>query len=109
MKIKKLVKEVDVLMECLMNRGFRNRDRLLRKLIEESGEYAEAIEYNNGSTRKIAKYAGLVSAKEKLDEEVVDLVMITLALAHIEGFSIKKVLLQIFDKLNLREKEYHKK
>jgi NTP pyrophosphatase (non-canonical NTP hydrolase) len=103
-----LVNDVDKLIGLLGERGYGSRDRLFRKLAEETGEYAEAIEYLNGSTRKVAKFAGKETPEEKLKEEVSDMVMMGLALARVEGMHVKDVLLEIYRKLSLREDEYQK-
>lgn len=75
-----------------------NRDRLFRKLIEEIGEYAEAIEFENGSTNKKKKF-GDVSADDMLEEEICDVVMMALALARYEGLNIRTVLKNVSKKL----------
>jgi NTP pyrophosphatase (non-canonical NTP hydrolase) len=100
-----LLDDVDYQIHLLRERGYGNRERLFRKLIEEAGEYGEAIEYDNGSTRKKAKFKG-EDPKEKLKEEVVDIVMVGLALASIEELCVEDVLDILIDKLALRQKEY---
>jgi len=75
-----------------------NRDRLFRKLMEEIGEYAEAIEFENGSTNKKKKF-GDVSADDMLEEEICDVVMMALTLARYEGLEIRTVLENISKKL----------
>jgi len=100
-----LIREVNELIDLVKKRGYGERDRLLRKLLEETGEYCEAIEYAHGATRKIEKFKG-ISPGEKLVEEIADVTMVALALASIEGASIQNVLEIIRQKLNLRETEY---
>jgi NTP pyrophosphatase (non-canonical NTP hydrolase) len=94
-----LVFEVEDLIRNLRERGFDNRDRLFRKLVEETGEYAEAIEYNNGSTKKVEKFKDKETPSEKLEEEIVDIFMITLALGQIERLSMAEMLKRLRDKL----------
>lgn len=94
-----LIFEVEDLIRNLRERGFDNRDRLFRKLVEETGEYAEAIEYNNGSTKKVEKFKDKETPSEKLEEEIVDIFMITLALGQIEGLSMAEMLKRLRDKL----------
>ena len=67
-----------------------------------------AIEYANGSTRKVAKLSSECTPQEKLHEEVSDLVMMGLALARVDGLTIEDVLINIKNKLILREGEYQK-
>jgi NTP pyrophosphatase (non-canonical NTP hydrolase) len=100
-----LLNNVDWQMNLLRDRGYGDRERLFRKLIEEAGEYGEAIEYDNGSTRKMAKFSG-TNPKDKLHEEVVDVVMVGLALAGTEGLKVRDVLEMIVDKLSLRQREH---
>lgn len=100
-----LVMDVDRLIGLLKDRGYGSRDRLLRKLFEEIGEYCEAIEYSNGSTRKVQKFKG-IDPKSKLSEEISDVVMVALALARTEGLDISSVLEIIKEKLGWRETEY---
>lgn len=96
------------LIGLLKDRGYNDRDRLFRKLIEEAGEYAEAMEYERGATRKVAKYQGETTPKEKLTEEISDVVMVALALARTEGLMIEDVLSIINRKLGEREDEYQR-
>lgn len=105
-KEKSIIKQTEFLIHDLKNRGFNSRDRLFRKLVEELGEYAEAIEYNNGSTRKKAKFKNKATPKQKLQEEIVDIFMVTIALAYIEDLSIIEMLKKIIDKLGERKKEH---
>lgn len=95
------------LIGLLKNRGYNTRDRLIRKLCEETGEYCEAVELANGATRKLAKYPN-VSPQNKLAEEISDVVMVGLALARIEGLMIEDVLDIINRKLGEREEEYQR-
>lgn len=94
-----LIDQVEDLIKNLRERGFDNRDRLFRKMAEEFGEYAEAIEYYNGSTRKVEKFKDKATPKEKLEEEIVDMFMIVLALGGIEGFSTCEMLERLKSKL----------
>lgn len=103
-----LLKETNKHIEALKLRGFDDRDRLLRKLQEEAGEYAEAVSYSYGDSRKVRKFDGKISPTEKLQEEVVDLTMIALALANLDGLKVADVLGRINEKLSLREEEYWK-
>ena len=100
-----LLDDVDHLIQSLRERGYGGRERLFRKLIEEAGEYGEAIEFHNGSTRKKAKFAG-EDSKEKLAEEAADIVMVALALAKTEGLDIRSVLDVITEKLSIRQMEH---
>ena len=75
-----------------------NRDRLFRKLMEEIGEYAEAIEFENGSTHKKKKF-GDANPDDMLEEEVCGIAMMVLALARYEGLEIRTVLENISKKL----------
>jgi len=102
-----LVQEVNNLIDGLRVRGYTNRDRLLRKMIEEMGEYAEAVEYHNGATRKVKKFKGKDS-KKMLREEISDLIMVGFALAKVDGYKIEDVLMSIRDKLSKREAEHQK-
>jgi len=103
----KLIEETQELIRLLKERGFNNRDRLFRKLVEETGEYAEAIEFSNGSTRKVKKYSN-IDPKDKLQEEICDIVMVALALASKEDLFIVDCLSRIRDKLSVIEKDYQK-
>lgn len=100
-----LVGHVDKLIGLLSARGYGDRDRLLRKLMEEVGEYCEAIEYANGATRKIEKFDG-IDPQAKLKEEISDVVMVALALARIDGHLTADILEVIKEKLGWREAEY---
>jgi NTP pyrophosphatase (non-canonical NTP hydrolase) len=94
-----LTEEVEDLIANLRERGYDNRDRLFRKLVEETGEYAEAIEYNNGSTKKVEKFKGKATPQEKLEEEIVDIFMIAVALGQLEGLRLPEMLKRLRDKL----------
>lgn len=102
------ISKANDLIGLLKDRGFGERDRLFRKLVEEVGEYAEAIEYEQGAERKVAKFEGKVSPKEKLVEEVVDVVIVALALARIEGLRVEGVLGAINSKLGDVEEEFQR-
>jgi phosphoribosyl-ATP pyrophosphohydrolase len=78
-----------------------NRDRLLRKLMEEIGEYCEAVEFENGSTHKVKKF-GDANPSDMLEEEVCDIVMMALALARYEGLEIRAVLENVSKKLGIK-------
>lgn len=100
-----LIVEVNRLIKLLPYRGYGDRDRLLRKLLEEMGEYAEAIEFDNGASRKIEKFKDK-DPKEKIKEEISDVIMVALALASCEGLNVEDILEIIISKLSEREKEY---
>jgi len=102
-----LICNVDYLLKSLKDRGYGNRERLFRKMIEEAGEYGEAIEYYNGATRKVKKFQGK-DAKEMLREEISDLVMVGLALASLDDLGIEDVLTRIKNKLERREEEHRR-
>jgi NTP pyrophosphatase (non-canonical NTP hydrolase) len=99
LRTQNLILDVQTLINNLENRGFDSRDRLLRKLVEEVGEYCEAIEYFNGSSKKVKKLQDVATPQEKLKEEIVDVVMMGLALARREELSICDVLEAIKTKL----------
>lgn len=80
------------------------REHLLHKLLEESGEYAEAVVLDQQeSTRKLRKYGCLDQndvlnlhklqevATEKLHEEAADLLYIALAICRLEKLSIEEL------------------
>jgi len=96
-----LLDNVDLYIRKLKERGYGDRDRLFRKLIEEAGEYGEAVEFSNGSTRKRAKFKG-EDPKEKLCEEAADIVMVALAISSLDGIGIRAVLNKIMIKLSVR-------
>jgi len=100
-----LIRNVNELIDLVKKRGYGDRDRLLRKLLEEIGEYCEAIEYSCGATRKVQKFKG-VPPGEKLVEEIADVTMAALVLASIEGTNVQSVLEIIKQKLGLREAEH---
>jgi len=101
-----LIDNVELLIEDLRERGFDNRDRLLRKMIEELGEYAEAIEYYNGSIKKIEKFKDKGTPTEKLREEIVDVFMIVMALGQLEDLSIYDIFERLKTKLE-QQKSIH--
>jgi len=94
----------DKYIDLLEKRGWGNRDRLLRKLMEELGEYAEAVEYDNGSSAKIRKFKDKATSQEKLHEEICDVAMMTLALANNAGLKTNDVLKTIHEKLAEKER-----
>jgi NTP pyrophosphatase (non-canonical NTP hydrolase) len=101
---------VDKCLELLPKRStWGNRDRLFRKTIEELGEFAEAIEYDNGSTAKVKKFKGKVTPQEKLHEEICDVAMMVLALAFNSGLKTDDVLRTIYEKLEDKEKTWGSK
>lgn len=102
------LKKANELIGLLKDRGYNTRDRLFRKLSEEVGEYAEAIEFANGATRKVAKFGGKFTPQEKLQEEIADVIMVALALARIEGMRVEDILDTINFKLGERESEYQR-
>lgn len=97
----------DTLIGLLKERGYGSRDRLLRKLMEEMGEYCEAIEFDLGATRKKEKF-GDKNPRDMLHEEISDVVMVALALASFEGLTVSNVLENINKKLYAIEKKYGK-
>jgi len=101
------VLDTDLYIGLLASRGYGERDRLFRKLVEEMGEYAEAIEFNNGATRKKKKF-GDKDPKQMLRGEVVDIIMVGIALARAEGLKVIDILERINEKLSKREKEHQK-
>jgi NTP pyrophosphatase (non-canonical NTP hydrolase) len=94
-----VLSELGIEMRLLAERGFGERERILRKLMEELGEYAEAVEYANGSTNKIKKFAGRATPEEKLKEESCDLLMMALAAVGAEGFGIMEACRAVTEKL----------
>jgi NTP pyrophosphatase (non-canonical NTP hydrolase) len=96
----------DKYIALLEKRGWGNRDRLLRKLMEELGEYAEAVEYDNGSSGKVKKFKDKETPQEKLHEEICDVVMMALALANNAGLKTNDVLRTIHEKLAEKERMY---
>jgi len=99
---------VDEFIGLLRARGWGNRDRLLRKLMEELGEYAEAVEYDNGSTNKVKKLKDVCTPQEKLQEEICDVAMMTFALARDAGLEVNEVLIRVWQKLAKHQKNYEK-
>ena len=97
---------VDEMITLLIERGWGNRDRLLRKRMEELGEYEEAVEYDNGSTNKVKKLKDVCTPKEKLQEEICDVAMMTFALARDAGLDENQVLCRIWRKLDRHQKNY---
>lgn len=100
-----LLDNVDLYIKKLKERGYGDRDRLFRKLIEEAGEYGEAIEFSHGSTRKKAKFKD-EDPKEKLCEEAADIVMVALAISSLDDIGIRAALNRIIAKLSIRQKEH---
>ena len=100
-----LVFKVNNLIGLLASRGYGDRDRLLRKMLEEIGEYAEAVEFKNGATRKLAKFSGQ-DPHYKLKEEISDVIMVALALARVDGLKIEDIFEVIKEKLSKREDEF---
>jgi len=97
------LRKLEAQLASLAERGYGDRDRILRKLAEELGEYAEAIEYLMGASRKVKKFSGIVSPKEKLQEEAVDLVMMAFAAARAEGLDAVETCLRVAKKLEERD------
>lgn len=89
-------------LQSLADRGYGTRERIMRKLAEELGEYAEAIEYKRGSTNKTRKFAGKATPEEKLREEACDLVMMSLAAARAEGINIIEACRIVAEKLQTK-------
>lgn len=100
---------LDELIVLLENRGWGDRDRLIRKTMEELGEYVESVEYLYGSSGKVEKFKGKASPQEKLHEEICDVIMMALALAHKDGLSIDDVLKTIHKKLYEKETAHQAK
>lgn len=100
---------LDDLIVLLDKRGWGNKDRLFRKLIEECGEYAEAIEFENGSSGKVKKFKDKATPQQKLHEEICDVIMMALALAHKDGLSVDEVLKTIYKKLYEKEAAHQAK
>ena len=105
----RVVHQLDSLIDNLLQRIGTDRNRILRKIMEELGEYAEALEYHNGCSRKKAKFKDGPTPKEKLHEEIADLVMVVLALAKLEGLGTVDVGQMIVDKLSRRKREHEEK
>lgn len=105
-KMSQNIRMVEYYIELLRSRGWGSRDRLLRKLMEELGEYAEAVEYDNGSTNKIKKLQDVCTPKEKLQEEICDVAMMTFALASDAGLDVDDVLMRIWLKLEKHQEKY---
>ena len=103
------VELVDKYIKLLEKRNWGNRDRLLRKLMEELGEYAEAVEYSNGSSAKIRKFAGKVTPEEKLREEICDVAMMVFALANNIGLKTNDVLRIVHEKLAKHERKHQER
>lgn len=100
---------LDELIALLDKRGWGDKNRLFRKLIEECGEYAEAIEYENGSSGKVKKLKDKATPQQKLHEEICDVIMMALALAHKDGLSVDDVLKTIHKKLYEKETAHQAK
>lgn len=100
---------IDELIDLLGKRGWGNRDRLIRKLAEEFGEYCESVEYLNGSSGKIEKFKDKATPQQKLHEEICDVIMMALALAHKDGLSVDDVLKTIHKKLYEKETAHQAK
>lgn len=88
----------------LAERGYGDRDRILRKLAEELGEYAEALEYFHGASRKVEKFSGVASPQEKLQEEALDLLMMAFAAVQAEGIGPTEACQMVADKLESRDR-----
>ena len=102
------IDKINELLQGLLDRGYGDRERLFRKLIEEIGEYAEAIEYDNGATRKKEKFKDQ-DPKELLEEELSDIFMVVLALATCESISVETMVDRIYNKLSKREREHRER
>ena len=98
--MKTAIDKAGELIDNFISRGFGTRERLFIKLAEEVGEVAEAIEYCNGSTRKIEKFKNKMSAREKLYEEIIDVFVIITTLGRIEGLSIHDMIGGLVEKLS---------
>lgn len=100
---------LDELIALLEKRGWGARDRLIRKLMEECGEYCEAVEYLNGSSGKVEKFKNKATPQEKLHEEICDVIMMALALAAKDGLKVNDVITKIQTKLYKKEMSYREK
>ena len=107
MELKELT--LNELLALLDNRGWGDKHRLMRKVVEECGEYFEAVEYELGSSGKTKKFKGIATPIEKLQEEICDVVMMALAVARKDGLSVEDVLDRIKEKLIKKETEFAKK
>lgn len=98
-ELKSLLEDVNELMDFNHKPDWAgNKNRILRKAMEELGEYCEALEYADGSKGKAKKLAP-ATPQEKCREEVVDVVMMGLALAKTEGLTVEEVLEAIRTKI----------
>lgn len=100
-------KRLEGLIFYLKNRGFRTRDRLFNKLMEEVGEYCEAVEFQNGSSRKVAKFSG-ENPDEKVAEEISDVLMMAFALLNYHEISIDDAVERMIRKLDGHEINYRR-
>jgi len=88
------------------------RDFLIRKLIEEAGEYCEAVTLDQGdNTRKLTKFGCLDKnnvvdygklnkiTTEKLHEESTDIMYIAMRIARLEKVSIEEMI----ERVNLKK------
>ena len=96
-QMKKAV-EIDYEIRDIRRRGLHGRDKLFRKLSEEVGEYAEAIELLYGNKRKVEKFLGL-NSMDRLRDEITDVIMIALCLAEIDGLGVDRVLDSVLEKI----------
>jgi len=103
-----LIKDIEKLISNFKVNGYDDRERLFRKLVEEVGEYSEAIEYNHGSPNKMNKFKDIATSKEKLQEEIIDVLVITLALGNIEELNIYEMLKRVKNKLKKQEELWAK-
>lgn len=99
-----MIDDLENSLELLFKRGWRDKDKLFKKIVEEIGEYSEALTFEAGATRKVAKYKGIFP-KDKCREEICDVLMMALALAKMEDFTVLEALEAVNDKLKEREKE----
>ena len=89
-------------LKLLASRRFRGKDgkdRILRNLMEELGEYAEAVEYSLGSSDKMRKFDGKVTPAEKLREESLNLLMLAFAAVRAEDINIVEACQMVADQL----------
>lgn len=85
--------------ERIISRFKNSKKSLFIKLMEEIGEYAEVIKYDDGDKRKLEKFNN-VDVLEKFQEEIADILLIVLALARKDGLDLTGVLKKIKEKFS---------
>lgn len=89
----------------LFNRwGKSTTERLFRKLVEETGEYSEALSYKAGNSGKVKKFEGGPTPDEKITEEIADVFLVAVCLAWAHGLSVTELFKLSCDKLNKKRK-----